>query len=1111
MVDINKLLICLLMVGCASKKDSNLNTPPLFEEIAGSSSKIVFENELQFTEEFNTYTYRNFYNGAGVAVGDLNNDGLIDIYFCGNQVDNKLYLNKGDFEFEDITDNAAVRCANVWSTGASIADVNGDGWLDIYVCKSGPDKGANRNNELFINNGDLTFTEKAQEYGIADKGLSNHATFFDYDKDGDLDMYLLNNSMRSIGVYDLREGQRNIRDSLGGNKLYRNDGGHFTDVSEQAGIYGSSIGFGLGVTVSDIDKDGWQDIFVSNDFFERDYLYINNRNGTFKETLETHLSEISMGSMGADIGDINNDGYPEIYVTDMLPESDARIKSKTQFESWDKYALNIKKGYHQQFTRNVLQLNNGPTPTDNSKSNVHFSEIGRFSGVNATDWSWGALILDVNNDGLKDIFVANGIYKDITDQDYINYYAHNNEFIAKGKKDSLLLTRLIEAIPSNPIANYMFSNNGDLTFTNRAKEWGLDQKVFSNGSAYADFDNDGDLDLVVNNINSPALLLANRSESINKNNFLQINLVGRNPNKFAIGAQVSIYHDGNIFYQEQNSVKGYLSTVDHRVHFGLGQIQNADSLVVLWPGGQKTIRKSIAVNQMVTLYEKDAISIPVTRDKDILPTVFSKIINPDISSVTHRENDFIDFDRDRLLIQMLSTEGPHLCVGDVNNDGLDDFFLGGAKGFPGQMYLQTLSGFVRINDQVLQKDKLSEDMDCEFFDADGDGDLDLYVASGGNEFSSNSDALLDRLYINDGGGSMTKNLESFPSGARKSTAFVKTLDYNGDGNIDLLLGTRLRPFLYGVPVDVSLLENIGNLKFKDVTVSVAPQFKNIGMTTDANIYDYDNDGDSDIMIVGEWMAPKLFENTQGIFSLSESSQIDNLKGLWRTIEAGDFNQDGYMDLILGNQGLNNRFSASMAKPMTMYVNDFDQNGSAEQIICYFNGDKSYPIHQLTDLIKQLPGLKKKFKQFALYEEQTIHDIFSPSQLKNAIQLEVTSLATTLLINDKNGGFTTQALPAQTQFSPVYAIYVEDFDGDERLDIILGGNLSQSKPELGVYKASHGTYLKGNGNGTFNSVSSKESGIFSKNDIRDIKSINIKSEKTVIFANNNSNIEIFKYE
>ena len=495
-----------------------------------------------------------------MALADINNDGLLDVYLCGNQVDNKLFLNKGNLTFEDITNKAGVGCPNVWSTGVSMADVNGDGLIDIYVCKSGLDIGDNRNNELFINNGNLTFTEMASQYGIADRGLSNHAAFFDYDKDGDLDMYLLNNSMRSIGVNDLIEGQRTLRDPQGGNKLYRNDGDVFTDVSEASGIYGSAIGFGLGVTVADLNKDGWQDIFVSNDFFERDYLYINQADGTFTESIESHLHEISMGSMGADIADINNDGYPEIYVTDMLPEDDARIKSKTQFENWDKYALNVKKGYHRQFTRNVLQLNHGPAPSHTTESGVAFSEISRFAGVHATDWSWGALIMDVNNDGYKDIFVANGIYKDVTDQDYINYYANNSAFIAQGKKDSLLLTRLIDAIPSNPIANYIFKNNGDLTFSNKSTEWGLDHKLFSNGAAYGDLDNDGDLDLVINNINADALLLKNNSDQLDGGNFLSLELKGIGKNPFALGTQVTLYADEEVFYQEQNPVKGYLSS-----------------------------------------------------------------------------------------------------------------------------------------------------------------------------------------------------------------------------------------------------------------------------------------------------------------------------------------------------------------------------------------------------------------------------------------------------------------------------------------------------------------------------------------------------------------------
>ncbi|MGD0756194.1 MAG: VCBS repeat-containing protein, partial [Bacteroidales bacterium] len=1025
---------------------------------------IDFVNQVDYTEEYNTYTYRNFYNGAGVGIGDFNNDGLPDIYFCGNLVGNKLYINKGNFVFEDVTERAGVDCAGSWSTGVSIADINGDGWLDIYVCKSGNPNSKNRHNELFINNGDLTFTEKAAEYGLDVLGLSNHAAFFDYDHDGDLDCYLLNNSFQSVTDFDMKPGQREIRDTLGGNKLYRNDNGHFVDVSKEAGIYGSKIGFGLGVTVGDVNRDGWPDIYISNDFFERDYLYINNKDGTFTESLENQMREISLGAMGADMADINNDAYPEIFVTEMTPEGNARQKTKALFESWDSYQKKLTSGYYRQFARNTLQLNN---------RNGTFSEIGRLSGVSTTDWSWGALIMDLDNDGWKDIFVANGIFKDLLDRDYLNFYSDPSVMRSMIKTEKKAILKIIDMIPSVRIPNYAFHNNKDLTFTNLSESWGLNTPSFSNGAAYADLDNDGDLDLVVNNVNMPPFIYRNETNKKPESNFLMLTLKGSGKNTEAIGAEVTLYYGGKINYQELMPMRGFQSTVDNRLHFGLGAAPKIDSMVVDWPDGKCTILRDVVANQFLKLDQKDAVgSSEITTGKKVIP-VFQKVEKIAGLDYKHKENDYNEFERDRLLFQMVSNEGPHFAVGDVNGDGLDDIYICGAKDSPGALYVQDRNGhFKKTNEELFEADKICEDTDCAFFDADGDGDLDLYVASGGNQFPSSSSALADRLYINDGKGHFTKSDQILPAGKYESTSCVRPADFNKDGSIDLFVGIRLRPFEYGLPANGYLLQNDGHGNFRNVTAKIAPGLLNLGMITDMVWADVNNDGYPDMVIVGDWMPVKIFINENGIFKdESEQYGLSNTEGWWHSIVAKDLNGDGKVDFILGNHGLNSRFKASVSKPVTMYVNDFDLNGSIEQIICTYNGDKSYPMAMKDDLVKQIPSLAARFKKFDDYKDATIEDIFSPDILQRSVKLTARYMESCVMINMGNGTFRLTPLPVEAQFSPVYAICAEDFDHDGICDILIGGNQYRAKPETGIYDASYGLFLKGDTGGTWKSVSS----------------------------------------
>jgi enediyne biosynthesis protein E4 len=1085
------VFLFLLLTSCITKTSVSTR----FVKIESEQTGIDFSNDLVFNKDFNIYTYRNFYNGGGVGLGDFNNDGLLDVYLTANMKPNKLFLNKGDLRFEDITENAGVAGKKAWSTGVAVADINGDGFQDIYVCNSGDLKGDNKENELFINNGNLTFTERAAEYGLNDKGFTTHAAFFDYDNDGDLDAYILNNSYQAIGSFNLRKNERPLRDSMGGDKLLRNDDGKFTDISEQAGVFGSVIGFGLGVTVGDANKDGWMDIYVSNDFFERDYLYINRKDGTFEEVLTSSMKSISGASMGADMADINNDAYPDIFVTDMLPFENDRIKTVTTFEDWNRYQYNLRNDYFHQFTRNTLQLNNG---------NGTFSEIGRLSGVEATDWSWGALMFDMDNDGRKDIFIANGIYKDLTNQDFLQF-AGSEEFVKSVvTKQGLDYEKLVDVIPSKKVPNFAYHNTGNLSFVNEATSWGLGEESFSNGSAYGDFDNDGDMDIIVNGVNSPAVFYRNDSKQNDSiSNYLKFILKGSKRNSNAVGANITIHDKDDTFYLEQMPIRGFESTVDHRLNFGLGKRKKVDRIEVRWPNKAVTVLENIDVNQTIKLTEPDYSDQlgEEKKEKERSNKILFESVTRKVDFI-HQENEYSDFDRNRMLYHMMSTQGPCLCKADVNGDGLEDFFIGGSKGQKGSLFIQNSNWFDKASSFIDDLDAQSEDTRCAFFDADKDGDQDLYVASGGSEFSSRSIEYSDRLYFNNGFGKFNRSGQLLPTFKFENTSTVTAGDFDGDGDNDLFVGIFADPDKYGLPSNGYLLENDGKGSYKDVTHIIAKDLSGIGMITDATWGDIDKDMDLDLLLVGEWMGIRVFINDKGkLRDRTIEWGLSDTHGWWTRIEANDFDNDGDIDFVIGNHGLNSRFRASNEKPISMWVNDFDKNGSIEQIISSYYGDKQYPFVLKHDLISQIPSLKKKYLKYDDYKAQQIQDIFLPDQLASSIKLKAT-LLTSVILENSNGKFKIRQLPIEAQLSPVYGIDIEDFDQDGFKDVLLGGNFYSAKPEVGRYDASYGTFLKGDGKGDFKAVPNKDCGLMIDGEVRDIKRIKVGKDNLILVARNN---------
>ena len=1071
-------LVLFSMLFACGEQNQTGTVGDLFELKDNKAIGIDFSNDLSYNQDFNVYKYRNFYNGGGVAIGDINNDGLADVFMTSNQGPNKLFLNEGNWQFKDITESAGVGGQRAWSTGVTMADVNADGLLDIYVCNSGDVAGDNKENELFINQGNLQFEEQAASYNLNDKGFSTHASFFDYDKDGDLDVYILNNSFQAIGSFNLRKNERPKRDALGGDKLMQNQNGTFVDVSEAANIYGSVIGFGLGVTIGDVNNDHWEDIFVSNDFFERDYLYINQKDGTFKEDLTNQMTSISGASMGADMADINNDGYQDIFVTEMLPSEYERLKTVTTFEGWNKYQYNVANGYHHQFTRNVLHLNRG----DNA-----FSEISRFAGVEASDWSWGALFFDMDNDGFKDLFIANGIYKDLTDQDYLQYIANESVIQSIVSNQKVDYKQLIDIIPSNKVANHAYRNKGNLDFEEYENS-GLLTPSFSNGAAYGDLDNDGDLDLIVNNVNMPCFVYENKRA---KGNYIKLRLVGEGANPFAIGSTVKITAGDKTWIVENQPTRGFQSSMDPTILVGLGTAENVD-VEVNWGYGKSSKLTNVATNQLLTLEATAAEEQVEAAEKQ--RTSFFQLLDAGLD-LKHKENNYIDFNRERLVYHGHSNEGPRVAEGDVNGDGLTDIIIPGPKGTLPVIYLR--DGDVGFSAQeITTVPSAAEHVHAHLFDADQDGDLDLYLASGGVELTEFSAQLHDQLLFNDGLGNFGQPKQLFPATQKLSTLAVDAGDIDQDGDLDLFVGERIRIGKYGAKCSGFILENDGKGNFTEVTANYYPALKEIGMITDAKWGDLNGDQKLDLIIVGEFMEVYILMNEGGKFSRVELPFAN--AGLWNILHLSDVDGDQDLDILIGNLGTNSRFKASAEHPLRLYYNDFDQNGFSESILTFNapNG-KDYPYALRHNLTKQLRYLNKKYPNFQSFKDADITQIFDEEQLSQTSVTEVNELKSILLKNNGDNTFEKQVLPLSTQFSPVYTIASVDVDQDQDLDLLLGGNLYKVQPEIGMYDASYGQCLINDGQGHFTDQS-VNLGFAVKGEIRDIKIID---KRIYVFRNN----------
>ncbi len=1102
------LLGAFLTVACndayeQQDSEKTKEIPRIFEQLSSDQSGIKFANNLKEDSVINYFTYPYIYMGGGVSIGDVNNDGLQDLFFTGNMVQNKLYLNEGNLKFKDITAISGVGGDDRWITGVTMADVNADGWLDIYVSVSG--KFTTTKNLLYINdgiadNGVPKFTERAEEYGIADEGRTTQGTFFDYDNDGDLDLYLANYPFTSFKTpnFAYKYKMNNVDPALS-DKLYENTGeGKFIDVTEKAGLL--NFGLSLSATVADFNQDGWQDIYVSNDFATPDYFYFNNGDGTFSEKVKETTQHTAYFGMGVDVADFNNDGLMDILQMDMTPYDNRRNKANMASMNPSGFWEMVGLGMHYQYMQNALQLNNGIA----EDSLPHFSDISRITGISSTDWSWAGLMADLDNDGNKDIFITNGTRRDINNKDY---FKEIDKADSKKRKtfDYLELTK---EIPSEKINNFAYKNNGNLSFTNAIEAWGLSYEGFSNGAAYGDLDNDGDLDMVINNIDDEAVLFENKTSDKSLANYLRIKLNGPGTNPFGLDAKLSIATNANKQFHQHTLVRGFQSSVEPFVHFGLGQDSVVHRLEVVWPDGKIQIKEGIRANQLIAINYDDAIEDgPEKKEEFAQVKMFQESSAASGIDFQHKENAFNDFDYEVLLPHVYSRNGPALATGDVNGDQLEDFYVGGAVGQSGAIYLQDNTGkFVSSGNQVFEKDKGKEDLGATFFDADGDGDLDLYVVSGGSEFVNGSDQLADRLYINDGSGNYQKNTESLPD-LTTSGSRVKAADFDNDGDLDLFVGGRIVPRTYPLPAKSYILRNDsqvdGEVKFTDVTEEIAPDLMEAGLVTDAVWVDYDKDGLQDLIVVGEWMPITFLKNVGGKYeNKTEAYGFEKSTGWWYSILADDFDQDGDMDLVAGNLGLNYKYQATKDASFDVYTYDYDKNGKLDIVLGYYNDGVQYPVRGRQCSSEQISNISIKYQDYNSFAEATLEDVYSSKDLESSLHYQAWNFASSYIENKGEGNFEMKNLPVEAQLSSINGIVADDFNGDGHKDLALAGNLYVAEVETTRNDASYGLIMEGDGRGNFKALPYTKSGFYLKHDTKDLAKINTANGLMILAANNN---------